>query len=285
MRSLDILLPETHLQYESINGDSADGASFFPVYRELNTGDSISVCAHTGRPSEGVFPVFALRYGTVKQLFAIGWAGRWSYEIHVTEKGTRITAGIPQADFYLKPGEEVRMPSVICITGTGEEVYARFRSFLKKKTDSFMRGRCLPIAASPFDRYFWENPRHECFSRKGQMRVAEAMKEIGSFDTLWLDAAWFRDAETFPLGVGNYSVRDVFDYTLKPVSDYAHKSGFRFPVWFEPERVCRGRKCMRRTRNICLKGRAATTFCIICPRRERRNTLPLRCLTPWIKTG
>lgn len=70
---------------------------------------------------------------TVKQLFAIGWAGRWSYEIHVTEKGTRITAGIPQADFYLKPGEEVRMPSVICITGTGEEVYARFRSFLKKK--------------------------------------------------------------------------------------------------------------------------------------------------------
>ena len=140
MRSLDILLPETHLQYESINGDSADGASFFPVYRELNTGDSISVCAHTGRPSEGIFPVFALRYGTVKQLFAIGWAGRWSYEIHVTEKGTRITAGIPQADFYLKPGEEVRMPSVICITGTGEEVYARFRSFLKKKRTALCAG-------------------------------------------------------------------------------------------------------------------------------------------------
>ena len=48
----------------------------FHAYRELNTGDSISVCAHTGRPSEGIFPVFALRYGTVKQLFAIGWAGR-----------------------------------------------------------------------------------------------------------------------------------------------------------------------------------------------------------------
>lgn len=260
MRSLDILLPETHLQYESINGDSADGASFFPVYRELNTGDSISVCAHTGRPSEGIFPVFVLRYGTVKQLFAIGWAGRWSYEIHVTEKGTRITAGIPQADFYLKPGEEVRMPSVICITGTGEEVYARFRSFLKKKTDSFMRGRCLPIAASPFDRYFWENPRHECFSRKGQMRVADAMKEIGSFDTLWLDAAWFRDAETFPLGVGNYSVRDVFDYTLKPVSDYAHKSGFRFLVWFEPERVCRGTEMYASHTEYMLKGESGDSF-------------------------
>ncbi len=65
MRSLDILLPETHLQYESINGDSADGASFFPVYRELNTGGQHKrVCAH--RPPQrggvpGVCP--ALRHG------------------------------------------------------------------------------------------------------------------------------------------------------------------------------------------------------------------------------
>ena len=75
-----------------------------------------------------------------------------------------------------------------------------------------------------------------------------------------LDAAWFRDAETFPLGVGNYSVRDVFDYTLKPVSDYAHKSGFRFLVWFEPERVCRGTEMYASHPEYMLKGESGDSF-------------------------
>lgn len=274
LRSLDILLPESCVFYSTLRGDNADETSFMPVKQALGAGDVLRVFPNGGRSSEHTgFPFFTLSYGSETALVAIGWSGQWHYEISVSKEGTRVTAGLPEADFYLRAGEEVRLPSVLLLRGASEEAVLRsLRSFIRSKTAAFQPAdRPLPICLQTFDRYAWganAKPDPTFPTEEKQKCLVDAMNRCGGFEALWVDACWFKDAHTFPGGVGNYSCAPGFPRGLAPVADYAHENGYRLMVWFEPERVYTGSEVWREHPDYLIRLDDDSTFLLDLSRPE-----------------
>ena len=243
VKSLDLTLNRREgepIVYESLAGDSCGAASFMPVRLELSAEDSCRIAPVGGRSSDTTgFPYFDITHEDLSVIFAIGWSGQWEREIKVYGDSYNITAGISEVDFYLEPGEEIRLPSILMMTDySGKDALRRrFRKLMLERYSPQARlgeSMKLPISLQPYDRYFYGRCP-EWPTEAGQIRsIGEAVK-CKYLDNIWLDAAWFR--EGFPNGVGNYEFAEGFPNGLKPVSDAAHKNGMKFMLWFEPERI------------------------------------------------
>ena len=241
--TLDAQLPCTGTaSLHTLRGDNCSKDSFLPIDRELAVGETFTMKPTGGRSSNTTaFPYFDLTLDGRSYLFAVGWTGQWKCEISRSEAEIHLTVGLEYADFYLKPGERLTLPSVLFMEGKdGEDAAAlrrRFRRVMAIDLSPLPEGIAhLPISIQPFDRYFRKHPYWA--TTAGQLETLAAAVKCGTIDTLWLDAAWFRDQ--FPWGVGNYSFAEGFEGGLKPVSDAAHAVGLRFMLWFEPERVYAG---------------------------------------------
>ena len=238
VKTLDLEIPCTQKPlYHSLQGDSKGAESFMPIDFQLS--DNYHEEPFGGRSSNTTgFPYFDLSYDGKTDVFAIGWTGQWSKDITPTNSGVRVQIGLCDCDFYLLPGEEVRFPSVLIFHG--EDAAGARRAFRRLLIDQLSpKFPSLPVAVQCFDRYFCppsdDIPVDESWaSEQGQIRTIDSAKKIGNIDTLWIDAAWF--TKGFMGGVGNYTCAEGFPNGLQPVSDYAHKNGMRFLVWFEPER-------------------------------------------------
>lgn len=244
VKTLDIeICAQEAPSYHSLKGDSKGAESFMPIdfqltdpYHEEPTG---------GRSSNTTgFPYFDLSYDGKTDVFAIGWTGQWSKDIIPTDSGFRVQIGLCDCDFYLLPGEEVRFPSVLIVHGKDAAGARRsFRHTLREEFSPkkrFGTDPQLPVAVQCFDRYFYAPGSNLTLdaswaTEQGQRRTIEAASRIGQIDTVWIDAAWF--TKGYAGGVGNYSCCEGFPNGLRPVSDYAHKNGMRFLIWFEPERA------------------------------------------------
>ncbi|MBQ8768152.1 MAG: alpha-galactosidase [Oscillospiraceae bacterium] len=244
VKTLDLEIAATQKpQYHSLRGDSKGAESFMPVDFMLT--ESYHEEPKGGRSSCTTgFPYFDLSYEGKTDVFAIGWTGQWSKDIIPTDSGFYVQIGLCDCDFYLLPGEEVRFPSVLIVHG--EDAASARRAFRRTLREEFSPKKRfgtdpqLPVAVQCFDRYFCPSspdiPVDESWaSEQGQIRTVDAAKKIGNIDTFWIDAAWF--TKGYAGGVGNYSCSEGFPNGLRPVSDYAHKNGMRFLVWFEMERA------------------------------------------------
>lgn len=240
-KTLDLIWEtEGTVVMESLTGDDCNGSSFMPLRWELTPGECCHVEPSEGRSSQRTgFPYFDVTSGEHSLIGAIGWSGQWSMDIMAKTSSAVLQVGLCDADFFLRPGEEVRLPSILLLEG-GKDVAALRRSFrrllLQRFTpQTYWKGELqLPISLQPYDRYFYGRCP-EWPTEEGQIRsIGEAVK-CGHIDNLWLDAAWFK--EGFPQGVGNYSFAPGFPNGLKAISDAAHANGMTFTVWFEPERA------------------------------------------------
>ncbi len=236
---LDMTIPaDGTVSWESLKGDVCGEQSFLPLREELTDGSLIRSEASGGRSSQGdSFPYFDLTDGRRSAVFAVGWTGQWFAECERQGNEIRVRAGFSVCDFYLKPGEEARSCGVLlCVGNRLGETRQRFRRIVREKLSPASKtGGSLeiPLSLQVFDRYFRKNPGWA--SEEGQLFCADTARQIGYFNTYWLDAAWFRDG--FPTGVGNYSFEPSFPRGLSPVSDAVHEAGMKFMLWFEPERV------------------------------------------------
>ncbi|MDD6262813.1 MAG: alpha-galactosidase [Clostridiales bacterium] len=231
--------------YHSLWGDDCGAASFMP--RDFDLTSDFHEEPTGGRSSNTTgFPFFDIQYGGSAMLAAIGWTGQWSKDVTLFSGGFTVEIGLCDCDFYLKPGESVRLPSLLLLRGSdAAELRREFRRTLRDKFSPralLGDGFRVPIAIQCFDRYFQalsNSKKDESWaSESGQIRTVDEALKARHFDTLWLDAAWFEKG--FPHGVGNYRFSEGFPRGLKPVSDYAHKNGMQFVLWFEPERIFRG---------------------------------------------
>ncbi|MBR4941383.1 MAG: alpha-galactosidase, partial [Clostridia bacterium] len=226
-------------------GDDCGASSFMP--KNIDLTESYTEQPLGGRSSGTTgFPYFDLSWNGGAAVFGIGWTGQWKKDICVDENGVSVAVGTADCDFYLRPNEAVRLPSVLIVTGRDvEETRREFRNTVRSdfspKTrlgDKFK----LPLAIQCFDRYFQalgeDSPDGKWATEAGQIKTIDAATKLEHIDTLWLDAAWFYRG--FPHGVGNFRFSPGFPNGLKPVSDYAHSKGMKFLVWFEPERVYEG---------------------------------------------
>ncbi len=233
--------------WESLHGDTCDGMSYYPRKRLLNDGTVLNRepmfgRRQLGRSSRGDhFPYFDISSELGSAIFAIGWTGQWKYELARTGNSATLKAGFADCDMYLAPDEWVRSIGAIVYEG-GELMQTRrdFRRIFREKLSPAAKtgGKMhIPLSLQVFDRYFWTQ-REAWASEEGQLHCIKCAEKLGSLDTYWLDAAWFRDG--FPHGVGNYEIEKTYPNGLAPVSAAAKKSGLAFMLWFEPERVDRG---------------------------------------------
>lgn len=247
VRSVDIAIPTQQTVWRSFKGDSCGENSFNPLERWLGEGSALHIEPDGGRSSDtSGFPFFDLECDGTAYAFGIGWSGHWMQEVTQFAGACRVEIGLTDADFCLLPGERVRGPRVLCVKEeSSASVRRAFRRVMMEHFSPKTRlgqDACLPIALQPFDRYFY-NPKVDWYlkgrpdwaTEQGQIFSVDAALKCRHMDTLWLDAAWFKDG--FPTGVGNYSFEAGFPRGLRPVTDYAHEKGLRFMLWFEPERV------------------------------------------------
>ncbi len=248
VRSFDVRFPATDALFDGLTGDSNGPDSYVPYTHELTETPHV-LEPWGGRSSNTTaFPFFDIDVAPDKTyVFGIGWTGQWHAEIDKQSDSFGVSVGLADCDFYLLPGESVRFPLVLCMEG-GDPVSAHV-AFRRLMRDHFSPQKdmeeelTLPIAIAPFgryfDRYFGLNRNTFWDTEAGQIATCDAIEDIPSMDTVWMDAAWFSGGAWWE-GVGNYTYAEGFPNGMRPVIDYVHGKGKRFIQWFETERVLPG---------------------------------------------
>ena len=173
-------------------------------------------------------------------VLAIGWSGDWKVSFQALPEGrVRIAAGLKRSRFRLRPGEQVRLPSVLVMSYCGDWVAGQnqFRRLMLKHftPHSHPPMELMPVAASVHGMLGFNDTTED--------KLAALAADIAALklplDTYWLDAGWNEGG--FPLGQGNPQADPVrFPRGLVPVGEAVGKTSLRFLVWFEPERAMKG---------------------------------------------
>lgn len=238
----------------TLRGDNCSRDSFMPVEKTFAVGDTHVMAPTGGRPSNtSAFPFFDLTVDGRAYYFAVGWSGQWMCEIVRTEAAVTIRIGMQTADFYLKPGERVSLPSVFMTEDDSAAAVRRRAKQLFFRYFNALDGTVgtLPLSIQPFDRYYYGRCP-EWPTEHGQLVSLDHAVQCEYLDTFWFDAGWFNLG--FDKGVGNYSFAPGFPNGLKPIADAVHKAGMRYMIWFEPERVHAGTDVYEQHRDFLLSA-------------------------------
>lgn len=216
---------------------------------------------YLGRPSsKTAFPFYNISNQTSGVMFSIGWTGSWFADFQKTKAGTlSVKSGMPGADLYLLPNEQIRTPKISLLWWRGEnrmDGNNLFRRFvLAHHSPRNSKGEMIqPPLCSGFD-YDDPDPCNEysCFTELLARAVIERQAQFKIIpEVFWLDAAWYEGAGTFNGGrswyrsVGTWEADKArFPNGLRAIADDVHRQGAEFMVWFEPERVYEDSKLYR----------------------------------------
>ncbi len=233
-------------------GSEGRGDDFLLCEEVLNWGQKKEFCAINGVCSDVHLPFFNLKYGAQGILLAVGWTGNWTCSFDHTDYHSRHTfhleAGIEDVNFYLEPGEEVLLPSILLLHWEGEmdESHNLLRRLLVRDFTPRRRpGEELRLPVSCTSWGGLKAPGHA-------ENIAFIREKKLPFTCYWMDAGWFgppHDAEEYQnlstedwYGlVGDWRVNSLMHpQGLRPVSDAAHAAGMDFLLWIEPERAVAG---------------------------------------------
>ncbi len=97
-------------------GSHDSPSDFQPCEDALDKGKTLTLESFGGRSSDGTLPYFNLASQGGGLILALGWTGDWRTFFEALGAGrVRVRAGLQQARFKLRPGEQVRLPSVLVI--------------------------------------------------------------------------------------------------------------------------------------------------------------------------
>ena len=233
-----------------VRGDSCLPESFRPYALKLGpdvvkhysppvAGDKVS-----GKSSDGPdgWPYWNLQQPGGGVILAVGWPGQWEATFaRDHERGLRVKAGQQHTHLVLKPGEEIRTPSITLLFWQGDDV-VRAQNLWR----SWYLAHVLPRiegAPQPPSRAIWVD------GTLASWPSVQAYLDAGiKADICWRDAGgtktWypssdgpFMDKKAW-LNTGTWEV-DTTKYSqgFKPFSDKVRANGMQFLLWFEPERV------------------------------------------------
>ena len=236
-------------------GNKISRADYAPRTKVFDSGENLHFEPSGGRSSSEAFPFYNIESKASGQgvMMAIGWTGTWFSDFRqVGQKSLCVEAGMANIDLYLKPGEEIRVPSVAFLFWSGNQMdgHNRFRRFL-------LEHRYRKVGGEPVRHYLssgfnYRDPQpfgeYSCITSEWAVAMINRYRQFGLVpDVFWLDAGWHTGASDYQEGknwastTGNWTVdRERFPDGMKPVSDAAHEAGAKFMLWFEPERVVKG---------------------------------------------
>ncbi len=226
--------------------DYADGShelatDFRPRQAELTPGADVRLASFGGRSSDGAMPFFNVGLGGKGGVaLGVGWTGQWAATFSREKKsGVRIRAGMERTHLRLHPGESIRTPAMLLLFWDGDDPLRGnnlLRSLLLTHFTPSVAGKPAdpPTALSPHGYIAFNDTTEanmlQCISNAAACRLP--------IDCYWIDAGW--SIGGFPGGMGNWDPDPArFPRGLRPVADAAHRNGWRFLLWFEPERVMR----------------------------------------------
>ena len=213
----------------------------------LAPGDTRAYENPTGRSCEGLAPYFEVGDGERGLLLAIGWTGHWSARFAMDSEGVlTVNAGLPDADFYLKPGEKVRTASMVLLPyeNGSEAGHNAFRRMMKKEFSPM--GKNSAPAYGPL-----------CISAWGAMTSAQMVEKLQLLrkydipaDLYWIDAGWYGHSETdcpnefigdWGAHTGSWNVNPhCHPDEMETVAAACAENGYGMLLWFEPERALHG---------------------------------------------
>ncbi|MBE6564257.1 MAG: alpha-galactosidase [Ruminococcaceae bacterium] len=243
LRAADIRLPipgREGITLKTARGCLATGVDddydFGEIRQPMGVGGTYTYAPEGGRSCDGAWPYFDLVGSEGGAVVAVGWTGQWEAAFSPVPGGVRLQAGQQYFNSYLLPGESVTTPSVTVLfyRGFSEEGRNDFRQLVldaytpaNVKDESFL----FPVS------FAFVTP----FRKEEAIPRVKSFKEDGYDDLCaWLDAGWYgNNPLDWSSQVGNwYPNPETFgENGIRELSDTVHDMGYRFILWFEPERA------------------------------------------------
>ena len=250
-------------------GSNAARSDFQPIDKTLSIDEHIYMTPAGGRSSDNTaFPFFNIESSSNSGVMvSIGWSGKWFADIsRPDEKSVSLRAGMEKMHLVLYSGEEIRTPKICLLFWKGEDRmigHNLFRQFILKHHSRKINGTFAEYPLSGSFDYGDPLPCGEYTCLTGEYAIA-LVSRYQYFKILpelfWLDAGWYtgcgwnKEMGEWWQNVGNWTVdRERFPDGLRPVSDAVHRTGSKFMVWFEPERVRPGTMIDREHSNWLIK--------------------------------
>ena len=233
-----------------VRGDSCLPESFRPYALKLGP-DAVKRCSPpvagdkvSGKSSDGPdgWPYWNLQRPGGGIILAVGWPGQWETTFtRDHERGLRVKAGQQLTHLVLKPGEEIRTPSITLLFWQGDDV-VRAQNLWR----SWYLAHVLPRIGG--------QPQPPILTIHGDGAL-ESWAKVQAFldagikpDVFWRDAGgsktWYPssggpyEGEKIWLNTGTWEIdRAKYPQGFKLFSDKVRASGMEFMLWFEPERV------------------------------------------------
>ena len=236
--SFTLDLPSNNYKILSLQGSwcRERAPEITPLLRGVITIDSKRTSSsHTLNPFMGILSENA----TETSGEAIGVSLVYSSSFTLKAQGTHsgdaiISGGINDFDFAwkLEPGEILETPeAVIAYSSEGmghmsRSLHDAFREHLVNKNYVYKK---RPLVINN-----WEGTAFN-FTEEKLKAIIDGVEGTG-LDTFVLDDGWFGVRNNEKSGLGDWFVNtEKLPNGLKGISDYAHKKGFKFGLWFEPE--------------------------------------------------
>ncbi len=193
-----------------------------------------------GMSSVTALPFFTMDNGDDGIVAAVGWSGNWDAVFAKTASKVNVTAGMPNTDMYLAPGESVRSPRMLILRYEGDRFRGQNmwrRMIMKYYSPKDAEGNML---RGPVTDGNWGS-----FPASEQLgKIDWWVKNDLNLEVYWIDAGWSGvtgPMEMWPENAANRVVNpDLYPKGMKEVSDYAHKNGMKFLLWTWPHRALPG---------------------------------------------
>lgn len=168
---------------------------------------------------------------------ALGWSGFWKAYFHIKEGVMSFKGGLKRCNFYMKPGEKLRMPRVMYVywEGEPEDGYNAFRrAYINYIAPRDIDGKIMfPPISSPC-------PDENATNGENEINWVQNVMDDTGAELYWHDAWWHVGG--FPAGQGNYTFpieknvdHERYPRGVKILGDIAHEKGYKFMLWFSPE--------------------------------------------------
>jgi len=230
------------------NGDFYSAEGYTPQETPLSPGDTFTFAPNGGRPCDGAFPYYRLRFAEGGLSLAIGWPAQWAASFSGLADGVHLRVGQEKTNLRLRPGESIRTPRMTILAWTGDETRAvnLWRRWYHAHILPRANGQPLRplLACAGTD----EGEEFTAATEENQLRYMAKFKALGiDFDVWWIDAGWYpcyneKHERRWPITGTWEPDPERFPNGLKPVADKAAELGADLLLWFEPERVRPGTK-------------------------------------------
>ena len=222
------------------SGCNGNGDDFTTSEKDLRAGVLMEFTPEKGLSSTGgALPFFNVesREADAGVVMAIGWTGRWNARLTgVTSLEYRMFAGLEKANFYLKPGEEVRTPLVATIFWKGSD-YAcgqnALRQFIVKHHSPRVNGALWAPTVGGFD---FGNPApcegSACLSEDLALAAVKRYKQLDILpDVFLIEKGWYSTPGDWSFG------EDFFPDGLGRLSGLIHSYGGKLMLSIDLENI------------------------------------------------